>query len=81
MKSYERYELLSDRADDLVDLISDLKHILTYGIVRTDRSLYDDFEDKILEAQRDLERTRNELRDLEDALALAEEADFQRMTL
>lgn len=77
---YKRYNDLYDRHDDLKEVISEIKHLLTLGVIAGDadeRSLY---EDKLEEYERDLERTGAELDELSTRIEAIERADFERMT-
>ncbi len=81
MSIYSRYEELCDKREDLIEIISELKHLLTLGVIAGDpdeRGLYEDELDKYT---RRLEQTDEELEEVGYRIEAIERADFERMTL
>lgn len=78
---YTRHEELMDRREDLIDLISEIKHLLTIGFVQGDADERGLYEDKLDEYTRRLEQTDEELEEVQYRIEAIERADFERMTL
>lgn len=78
---YTRHEELCDRREDLIDLIGEIKHLLTIGFVQGDADERGLYEDKLDEYTRRLEQTDEELEEVQYRIEAIERADFERMTL
>lgn len=81
MNVYTRYEELQDRREDLLELISEVKHLLTLGFVQGDPDERGLYEDKLDEYTHRLDETDEALREVEYRIEAIERADFERMTL
>lgn len=79
-RDYERYDALYDRRAELEDMITDVEHIMTYGIVQSDPDRLAHYEEELHSLRSDLDRTEQELDRLAEAMERIERADFERMT-